>query len=489
MQKIINKAELKKLVEPHFHGELKKELYEVNVKEPHELLTWNRLDIAFKLIYLEYRYTCEFFAKGIYDEHIHALTLGQYIEPGSLEKNSKKKFISGFDRVYENILTNGFDINQSIIPQAGDGSIANGAHRLASAIYAKKPVAGVNIGSTPHVYDYQFFYSRNVSLSSIELAASKFIEAAKNVYVALIWPSAIGRDQDVAELIPNVVYKKNIKLNSNGAKNLLIKVYHTETWLGDSKNRFQGVDGKLVECFKNFNPIRVIAFQADSLDQVLLIKQRIRNLFNIGKHSIHITDTKEEAIRVSRLMFNENSVHFLNHANPYKYESSNCELSKFQDFIYENQMDNKNTLIDGGLLLSLYGLRESLDIDYLSLTSIQISNDQSGINRHDEDLKYHQEEKASLIHNPLFHFYYDNVKLISFSQLYRMKKARGEKKDINDIKMMDALLSQDRLASCLAKIRQKFYYTKIKLRSKVIVLLKNLHLYEIVRTAYQKIKQ
>ena len=44
---------------------------------------------------------------------------------------------------------------------------------------------------------------------------------------------------------------------------------------------------------------------ADSLDDVLIIKEQVRELFNVGKHSVHITDTKEEAIRTARIVCND----------------------------------------------------------------------------------------------------------------------------------------------------------------------------------------
>lgn len=488
MQTSINKKNLTSLIESHLYEELKDESYEVNVREPSGLMTWNRLDLAFKLIYLEYKNICEQFAQSIYQEHIRALTLDKFIEPGSVEKNTHEKFIAEFNQINEKISINGFDTKQSLIPLAIDGSIVNGAHRLASAINSNQSVTTVNIKSVPHIYDYQFFYKRNVPEPTIEVAVSKFIEIANNVYIALIWPSAIGMDEELDELIPNVIYKKEVKFNPSGARNFLIKVYHSEIWLGNLNNKFKGVDGKFVGCFENFNPLRVVAFQAESLEKVLSIKQNVRNLFNIDKHSIHITDTKEEAIRVSRLLFNKNSVHFLNYADPYKFASSHSEFNKFRNFTQENHFKNHQVLIDSGLLLSLYGLRESKDIDYLSLNSDICVHHQNGINNHDEDLKYHQLDKAVLISDPAYHFYYDDVKFISFFQLYQMKKARSEEKDLNDIKIMDAMLADDTFATYYATFRQHVYYSKIKLKSKIIELLKVVKLYEFARAVYRKQK-
>jgi len=132
---------------------------------------------------------------------------------------------------------------------------------------------------------------------------TKFVEYALNVHIAFLWP--IQKDKNIAieTIIPNIVYIKKIQLNPNGAHNLLSQIYYGEEWLGNIENNFSGVNGKLVECFKTFDSFEVIAFQAESLEKVLKIKDNIREVFNVGKHSVHITDTKEEAIRIARVIF------------------------------------------------------------------------------------------------------------------------------------------------------------------------------------------
>ncbi|HCK0044366.1 TPA: hypothetical protein NW722_003875, partial [Vibrio cholerae] len=135
----------------------------------------------------------------------------------------------------------------------------------------------------------------------LDIAATKFVEYADNVYIAFVWPTAQGFDEEIERIIPNIIYRKNIKMTPNGAHNLLSQIYFGEPWLGTVENNFRGSKNKVTECFKTFDFMRVIAFQADSLDSVLQIKENIRQIFNVGKHSIHITDTKDEAIRMARM--------------------------------------------------------------------------------------------------------------------------------------------------------------------------------------------
>jgi hypothetical protein len=382
----------------------------------------------------------------------------------------------------------GFDSTETLIPLSKNGSIANGSHRVASAIFLNKEINCVRIDVNNHIYDYDFFYKRNISRDILDAVVTKFIEYASNVYIAFLWPIAVGHDKKIEEIIPNIVYRKEIKLNPNGAHNLLSQIYYGEDWIGSVKDNFRGSQGKLVECFKSFDPIRVIAFQADSLDEVLKIKDNIRDVFNVGKHSIHITDTKEEAIRTARIVFNDNSIHFLNYAKPNQYISTHRKIDMFKDFIKENELNSNDVLLDSSIMLSAYGLREAKDTDYFCSDNQKIKVRFYDINIHDEELKYYDENKNEMIYNQNFYFYFNNIKFISFSQLYKMKTNRNEEKDKNDCKMMEALIENNRWKEYISKIKQNMYYGQIKLRKKIISFLQNLGLYNLSRKVYRVIR-
>ena len=75
------------------------------------------------------------FTKDIYKEHIRAFSLGKFIEPANDNKKSFEKFVNDFNETFEDIKKNGFDNCKTLIPLSKNGSIANGAHRVASAIF------------------------------------------------------------------------------------------------------------------------------------------------------------------------------------------------------------------------------------------------------------------------------------------------------------------------------------------------------------------
>ncbi|WP_373032038.1 hypothetical protein [Sulfurovum sp.] len=491
----INIEELKKVIEPHFYSLLDQDIYEVKVVDSVLLLKYNRFDLAFKILYLEMLNYDTDFSKHVYIEHIRAFSLGEFTEPGNENKNGIGKFIEDFKIIFENIQKNGFDPNQTLIPLSKNGSIVNGSHRVASAIVLNRHVNCVEINSNDHIYDYQFFYDRNVPNTILDAVATKFIEYAEDIYIALIWPTAVEKDEIIDKIIPNVVYKKKIKLNPNGAHNLISQIYYGEEWLGSIENNFGGAQSKVVECFKTFDSVRVIAFQATDLNEVLQIKQEIRDTFNIGKHSVHITDTKEEAIRTARIVFNANSIHFLNYAQPNKYISTHDKIEIFSRFIKKNNLFKEDLLLDSSLILSLYGLREAKDIDFFIQDNSKVKYHFNQVEIHDKELKYHREKKLELIYNQNFYFYFNDLKFISFDQLYRMKKNRTETKDINDCAMMEALIENNKFKEMLNKVKQIIHYEKIKFRQtyfqfkqRVIEFLKIIGLYNVLRAIYRKIR-
>ena len=72
------------------------------------------------------------------------------------KKNNINKYVKSFQDTYEDMKQNGFDNRKSIIPLSKNGSIANGSHRVASAIYLNGKVDCVNIKTEDHIYDYRF---------------------------------------------------------------------------------------------------------------------------------------------------------------------------------------------------------------------------------------------------------------------------------------------------------------------------------------------
>lgn len=486
---LLNQSEIFNLVEPHFHEYIVESSYSIRTLPAINFLTHSRFDLAFKLLYLDFLDKNVDFATEAYKQHIRAFSLGKYTEPGNDNKNSIDAFYREFKNVYNSIKTHGFDRTKTLIPLSENNNILNGAHRVASAIKLNKQIDCIQLPVPDLYYDYKFFYERNVPTEMLDAAALKFLEYASDVYIACIWPTAQGHDEEIEQVIPNIVYRKNISLNYNGAHNLISQIYTGEHWLGTANNNFLGAQGKLIECFKKQGPVRIVAFQAESLDKVLQIKEDIRQLFNVGKHSIHITDTKEEAINTAQLVFNDNSIHFLNHAKPNTFQDFHTKLSIVKEFLTINNISTNDFVLDSGIVLAAYGLRKANDIDFFIPQALSIAVHMSGFEPHDSELQHHKKRKEELIYNPKNYFYFQGLKLISLNQLFLMKQSRAEQKDINDCKLMHELINTSKFQSYLNKAKRNISYQKIIVKTKVIQFLKTSGLYNPARSVYKRIKR
>jgi ribosomal protein L23 len=490
----MKKVDFKKLIDEFIYDELTEDEYKVFSVYSNELLTWNRLDFAFKLFYLDHKMINTELAKTVYKADIKAQTLGKYLELGQeVSKNSFQKYLNDFETVFENIKTNGFDEKETIIPLSKYRTAINGAHRVSSAINLKQQVVCMLTESEDMVADYKYFYERAVPEKIIETVVKKFIEYSNdNTYIAFLWPSGKGSKQEAESKFRNIVYRKEIQLTPNGSFNLLLELYKHMDWVGSDVGGFKGIRKKLVECFPDFNSFTVIVFQESSLANVRDIKEEVREIYNIGYSSVHITDTKEEAIRISNLILNDNGIHFLNYSNPYKYKNIFSKLDEFKKFLEKNHVDNREVIIDGSLILTLYGLRINEDVDYLVLDNSKIKYLDCKFENHDSELIYHKKNKADLIYDEANYFYFYGLKFISFQQLFFMKQNRAENKDLTDRDLMSSLIENNKYKKVKSQIKQNVFYLKIKLSNSimthVLFWLKASALYVPTRWVYRKIK-
>jgi len=492
-KEVINKIDLQARIEPFIYERLDEITYKVEVKSAGLLLTWNRLDLAFKLCYLDNKKLLPEFASSMYFQDLNAQGLGTISEIGNHTKSSFEAYKDVFDKMMTSVAEDGFDADVSLIPLANNGSIYNGAHRTACAIACGKDVATVQIDLPPMVCDYRFFYERKVPEQILEIAVNKFIEyAPNNVYLAFLWPSGNKKREEAEALFPSVIYRKEIKLTQKGAFNLLANLYEGMDWVGNKEDSYPGINQKLVECFPELGRCTVIAFQAVNLSEVRLIKEQVRSIYKIGFSSIHITDTKSEAIKIANLLFNENGLHFLNHASPYRHIGMYERLKQFEAFLAQNNVNRSEVLIDGGSTLALYGIRESGDIDFLINNNDRIINQSKEFEMNDHKLIFHKKDKLDLILDPRNYFIFKEFKFVSFEQLYSMKLAQNRSKDASDCAMMRVLVANKMINKITARLKQNLLYGRVKFNRMRVRLfygfLKKTGLYAPIRYVYYFIK-
>ena len=239
----------------------------------------------------------------------------------------------------------------------------------------------------------------------------------------------------------NVFYKKRVSLNETGSFNLMRELYLGESWAGDFNSNFSGYRDKQRLCYPNYNETCCFLVEFNNAKASIDAKDKIRNLYGIGKHSVHINDTHEETVRLSKLVFNNNSIHHLNNMKTVNYISFDKCLNEFKIAIKQFGLDIDDYCVTASSTLSAYGLREGNDLDYLHFNPTQITDSSDLIHSHNDYGvgKYHL-DKDEIIFNPDNHFYHRGVKFASLDVVKKLKEKRGEPKDKIDVDLINSIL-------------------------------------------------
>lgn len=412
---------------------------------PTRLLTPERFDIMAKYLYARHRElnVNSQWARELYIQHIKAFTGGSfYEEDGS--KHSPSDYLRNFDQLLALIKERGFDEDKTMVPIGQGDVIIDGTHRVAACLMYDYPVSCLKFERKTNKYDYLYFKTRGLDEKWCDAIAYQYCLLNSNTYLAIIFPSAQGKDEAIRatlEKYGSIFYQKSVYLFNHGARNLVTEIYAGESWLGDWSNNFAGAIGKVEPCFQHSGPLRVYVFETEDLALVRRAKDEIRQLFNLENHSIHINDTHQETIRLAQMLLNENSIHFLNYAQPKYFSNFFTHLAYYEKWIATENLNKEFFCIDGSATMAAYGIRDARDLDYLHYGYDEISSGNPDVSSHNSETHHHITTRDDIIFNPDNHFYYKGMKFISLALIRAMKAKRGEGKDITDVKSIDRLLN------------------------------------------------
>lgn len=383
----------------------------METRNPNDLLTYKRFDVVIKYLYAS-DLSSQFY-KNAYREHLKVWN-------NFSEGSPRKKGFEDFDNAFKSIIGNTVD---EPVPVNREGHIANGAHRLAAALYHQRPI-NIRDTNSEEDYDircdYQFFIDKNLPGSILKRTALEYAKLKSNTHVICLFPIAHTRMNEVMNIISkysNVFYRSSEVLNPVGQLSLMKEIYLKDGWANE-----HGIQRKSDQCFRGDNNITFVLVDAKDLETVKEMKNKVRALFNVGNHSVHINDTHEETIRIAKTVFNDNSIHFMNNRKNVPFKN------------YKNLMSatnpNDNTVITGSSVLSLYGLRDCKDIDLIYYKDAPADS-------HNQYLETHYKLTLDdIINNPRYHLYYNGFKYVSLNVIKNMKAIRNEPKDIVDLKLI-----------------------------------------------------
>lgn len=386
----------------------------METRNPIDLLTHKRFDAVIKYLYAS-NLSSEFY-KDAYKQHLKVWN-------NFHEGNPRKRGFEEFDNAFKSIINNTVD---EPVPVNPEGHIANGSHRLAAALHHQRPI---NIRDTdsnenyPIECNYEFFTKRGLPQHILKRTALEYTKLKSNTHVICLFPIAHTRFDEVMNIIKkysNVFYHSSEVLNSRGQIGLIKEIYLKDGWANE-----QGIQRKCDQCFMGKTNITFVLVDAKDLETVKEMKKKIRSLFNVGNHSVHINDTHEEAIRIAKTVFNDNSIRFLNNRK-------NISFRNHRNLLNATKPDD-NTVITGSAVLSLYGLRDCKDLDLIYYKNAPADS-------HNQYLGTHYKLTLDdIINNPLYHLYYNGFKYVSLDVIKNMKVIRNEPKDIVDVELMTSI--------------------------------------------------
>jgi len=418
--------------------------------DPKNLLKFNRFDVAAKHLFLEHLendYDTDF-GLNVYASHINVWN--GFTEYDNQEKNSLQTYIDTFRSINESIKDNGYDPELAPVPVNKDGYLLNGSHRLASCLTHDKQI---NYEETSDPTAGQedctsyFFRDKGLGFRVCDAMAIQYAKMKENTYVVTLFPAATVKENinEVRRILMengDVIHEKGAILTGQGPLNLMRQMYDGENWGGDFSNEFHGFNLKAHFCYSSAPNSPTYAFLAefDCVDTVQEVKQKIRDLYNIDNHSVHINDTHEETLRLSRIFFNNNSLSYLNGAVIQDYKRYNHLIKGLKEWTKENKYNSDDICVTASSVMSAYGMREGQDLDYLYGGNVVPMQGNHLINEHNKEIHNYTVRKDDILYNDFNHFYFDDVKFASIGVIHDLKNKISEPKDVKDIELMKGAL-------------------------------------------------
>lgn len=452
--------------------------FSVETIEAKQLLCAKRLDIIAKVQYLKLKDIAHDYAQSLYLEHIRVMTKDSFIEAGS-HKEKAQDFIDAFNALYDDMKHNGYREDLLPVPVDKNGVIMDGAHRVACAIVLNIPIKIVKlpVEAIYDLYDYLYFEDRLMNERYLDNLILEYIKTQDNIGCINIWPSAVGRDEEIQKILKKnfeIIYYKEVHFNENGAFQYLAQIYKEYSWAQNNGDGFSGVYRKLLPCFPNFNPVRVYFISSRDYTLVTSVKEELRKLFGLEKHSMHATDNYQETLEMSEILLSDNTIQFLNQSNPLKFNTTIPLLSE------ANKYDLSKTIFTGSIVLALYGIREANDLDYLTLDDDP--------NSHNYLLKYYFSSVEELLNNPEKSFTYFGLRFLTLNEIIKFKKNRNESKDEDDVRLIQLIVSNSNKTNYKVKMIQTKRRVIAKTQGVILKVAHKTGTYDLLRTIYKKMK-
>lgn len=242
------------------------------------------------------------------------------------------------------------------------------------------------------------------------------------LYVINLWqtvnePEQIECIKNMIKQTGELVLEHAVYLNRQGLRNYMIQIYGQEKWAGNCYNHFRGIWTKVDQCYVKDKPIHVFGLECNQFTNVVRLKEKIRAYCQIGKSSIHTSDTKEESDQMLRLLLHKNTVHFMNTVWPdaYPYLISRIRrLAKKRD---KCRVDVEDLVIVSESILTLYGRERRRKISWIT-RNVNHKTSMERYNKQEYVDKKKTIQKTAFLEQNIVYFW--NVKFVTLDYFLEM---------------------------------------------------------------------
>lgn len=272
-------------------------------------------------------------------------------------------------------------------------------------------------------------------MTEFEIERSTFTQklmSRPDLVMQILWPSYVKNltSTKVESLLknPEVVNWTKRVLTRNALRNLLIQLYLIK-------------DNNVGNCEKTVS--RRLKELWDKCGVCYFILVEPRGL-SVEPESTFCLENADDIMMVVNSICFPNSMHFMFNGYPFRYPNTFSSVLEFRHLLAVQHASFEDYLVDSSSVLSLYGIRQANDLDYLTVSREKIDF-MNGIDEHGDDQKvFYSTSISDLIYDHSHHFYFCNIKFLSLRDLLLFKQTRykqnGDIKDCIDIKLIQLFL-------------------------------------------------
>lgn len=401
---------------------------------PWSIVNPRRFDIAAKTMFARayIEGNSSHWPEDVYKEHLRSWN--NFFEDVP-EKNTYDEFRESYISVIDSVKNGSMKFVESpVLIESNSRTLRNGAHRVAASVVLRGMVNTVEEYSTIDINWGADFFRGKEDEKPESVLDEMYIDAmtieyvtqfSDNLFAVIVFPSASGHRDDcraALEQMGQIVNYRSFASDYFDSRGVIRQIYYGEDWNFDGSG---GLSDKAGWCFDGDGNIEVYIIQGVVSDEHRIeIKERLRDMWGIGKNSIHMTDTVDEVNLVARMFFHENTRQTLrryDHFSPSTMEIFN----KYRDLLPVKYVDRDNFCIDSSAVLDFFGIRVAADIDYIKRGQYEPINTY-GVDEHmDEYVRYYTETRDAIITDPSNHFYYAGCKIASLDLVETMKENRS----------------------------------------------------------------